>query len=43
MSSAQAQKQKILKMNIKDKKLTRLLTYSDISNKDALFLNFIYE
>lgn len=29
-------------MNIKDKKLTRLLTYSDLSNQDSLFLNYAY-
>lgn len=43
MSSFEAQKEKILTLNIKDKKLARLLSYSDLTPKDTLFLNFVYE
>lgn len=43
MSSAQAQKERILTLNLKDKKLSRLLSYSDLSDKDVMFLNLVYE
>lgn len=43
MSSSLSQKEKILKLSVKDKKLARLLSYSDLSDKDSLFLNFVYE
>ena len=42
MSSSEAQKERILKLNTKDKKLTRLFSYTDLSDRDALFLNSVY-
>lgn len=42
MSSTEAQKERILKLNTKDKKLTRLFSYTDLNDKDALFLNYVY-
>ena len=43
MSSVKAQKDKILKLNIKNKKLARLLSFGDLSDRDVLFLNYVYE
>ena len=41
--TSKAQKEKILKLQIKEKKLTRLFYSEDLSNKDTLALNTIYE
>lgn len=41
--TSKAQKEKILKLKIKEKKLTRLFYSEDLSNKDTLALNRIYE
>ena len=43
MSSAKAQQEKILKLNIKDKKLCRLFHCKELTDKDALFLGYVYE
>ena len=43
MSSAKAQKDKLLKLSTKDKKLSRLLSFADMSDRDVLFLNYVYE
>ena len=43
MPTIQEQRDKILKLNAKDKKLARLFQYSDLSDSDILFLNYVYE
>jgi hypothetical protein len=43
MSSSKSQKEKILSLSIKDKKLSRLFFCADLSEKDSLFLNSAYE
>ena len=42
MPTIQEQRDKILKLNAKDKKLARLFQYSDLSDSDILFLNYVY-
>jgi hypothetical protein len=41
--SARAQKEKISKLSIKDKKLTRLFHNKNMNKKDSYFLNYMYE
>ena len=41
--SARAQKEKISKLSIKDKKLTRLFHNKNMNKKDSFFLNYMYE
>lgn len=43
MSSVKAQADKVLKLNVNDKKLARLLNFQDLSQRDTLFLNYVYE
>ena len=40
---SKAQKDKILKLNVNDKKLTRLFHNKRVNEKDQLFLNYMYE
>ena len=41
--SARAQKEKISRLSIKDKKLTRLFHNKNMTKKDSFFLNYMYE
>jgi hypothetical protein len=43
MASSKSQKEKILGLSIKDKKLSRLFFCSDLNERDSLFLNNVYE
>lgn len=43
MSTSKSQKERILGLSLKDKKLSRLFFCSDLSEKDSLFLNSAYE
>ena len=43
MSTSKSQKERILNLSIKDKKLSRLFFCADLSDKDSLFLNSAYE
>ena len=43
MSSAKVQKDKIIKLNTKDKKLTRLFHNKKLTEKDSIVINYIYE
>ena len=43
MPSVKEQRDKILKLSAKDKKLARLFNYADISDRDVIFLNYVYE
>jgi len=42
MSTSKSQKEKILSLSIKDKKLSRLFFCSDLNERDSLFLNNVY-
>eukprot|EP00919_Chromeraceae_sp_WS-2016_P042716 GHVR01102013.1.p1 GENE.GHVR01102013.1~~GHVR01102013.1.p1 ORF type:complete len:114 (+),score=0.45 GHVR01102013.1:1022-1363(+) len=41
--SSKAQHERIMKLNIKDKKLARLLFCAELTDRDSLFLNYAYE
>ena len=43
MSTSKSQKERILNLSLKDKKLSRLFFCADLTDKDSLFLNSIYE
>ena len=43
MSSAKVQKDRIIKLNVKDKKLTRLFHNKKLTSRDNALVNYIYE
>lgn len=43
MSTSKSQKERILGLSLKDKKLSRLFFCADLSDKDSLFINSVYE